>query len=84
MKQERPSPMMECGLCLHAPRSPHTPQCGFAYAIPHSPVPLMPGSPRPLSNAPQRPVPRMAPSTMPRIFKQEKPESKFISSQFFM
>lgn len=80
VKEERPSPVSECGLCMHPPRTPHTSECVFPYGLaPPSPVALMPGPPRPLgATPPQRPVPHIPPqpplsvSLYQRSIKQEK------------
>ena len=69
---------------MHAPRSPHTPHCGFSF-VPHptSPVPLMPGQPRPLTSSPHHPVPHIPgpsvshhASLFQRNIKQEEPTCK--------
>lgn len=88
VKEERPSPVSECGLCMHPPRTPHTSECVFPYGLtPSSPVALMTGPPRPLraTTPPQRPVPHIPPpppnqqpptgpplSSYQRSIKQEK------------
>lgn len=65
---------------MHPPRSPHTPQCGFAFGMPPQPVALMPGSPRPLGAVPpQRPVPHLASAGVPTIFKQERQAGRVYS-----
>lgn len=84
VKEERPSPISECGLCMHHPRTPHTSECVFPFGLaPPSPVALMPGPPRPLgSTPPQRPVPHIPPqpplsaSLYQRSIKQEKLDGK--------
>ncbi|KAK7080910.1 hypothetical protein SK128_026218 [Halocaridina rubra] len=92
VKEERPSPVSECGLCMHNPRTPHTSECLYQYGVaPPSPVPLMPGPPRPLGTSPpQRPVPRLptqaqqsstvsiSSSLYQRSIKQEKLEDPYL------
>ncbi|XP_069179421.1 uncharacterized protein [Procambarus clarkii] len=91
VKEERPSPISECGLCMHNPRTPHTSECVYPYGLaPPSPVALMPGPPRPLGTTPpQRPVPHMPatqqPPTVPlssthyqRSIKQEKLDDSYL------
>lgn len=91
VKEERPSPIGECGLCMHNPRTPHTSECVYPYGLaPPSPVALMPGPPRPLvTTPPQRPVPHLPTAQQPpqavplssplyqRSIKQEKLDGMF-------
>lgn len=92
VKEERPSPIGECGLCMHNPRTPHTSECVYPYGLaPPSPVALMPGPPRPLgATPPQRPVPHMPTAQQPpqpvplssplyqRSIKQEKLDESYL------
>ncbi|XP_069942503.1 uncharacterized protein [Cherax quadricarinatus] len=91
VKEERPSPISECGLCMHNPRTPHTSECVYPYGLaPPSPVALMPGPPRPLGTTPpQRPVPHMPATQQPpavplssthyqRSIKQEKLDDSYL------
>ncbi|RXG64022.1 Zinc finger protein [Armadillidium vulgare] len=81
VKQERPSPLIECGLCMHPPRSPHTQHCeSFAFGLPPpSPVTMMTASqrgslravPPPPTPEAQRSLPHLSSSAIPSVFKQE-------------
>ncbi|XP_076033216.1 uncharacterized protein LOC143020626 [Oratosquilla oratoria] len=65
VKEERPSPVSDCSMCLHAPHTSHATHCVCPYGMaPPSPVPLLPPVPPPpqppppsLVAPPPRPVP---------------------------